>query len=210
MELFTYFRSSAAYRVRIALNYKQIPYQAIPVNLLQGEHKGEAYREINPQGLVPALCLEDRRLITQSPAILEWLEENFPEPALLPRDTYERGVVRSWSNIIACDIHPIDNLRVLNYLTGELGITDDQKQAWYQHWIRLGFDALEPQIQAGPYCFGAQLTLADVYLVPQVYNALRFKLNMADYPKILSVYENCNQLEAFIQASPENQPDNPG
>lgn len=209
MELFTYFRSSAAYRVRIALNYKQIPYQAVPVNLLQGEHKGEAYRAINTQGLVPALRLEDRRLITQSPAILEWLEENFPELPLLPRDTYERSLVRSWCNIIACDIHPIDNLRVLNYLTGELGISDDQKQSWYHHWIKLGFDTLEPQILAGPYCFGAEPTLADIYLVPQVYNALRFKLKMADYPKILSVYENCNQLEAFIQAAPENQPDNP-
>ncbi len=207
MELFTYYRSSAAYRVRIALNFKGIQYDAMPINLLTGEHKGEEYQRISPQGLVPALRLDDRKIMTQSTAILEWLEESHPSPALLPDDSYQRGVVRSWANIVACDIHPIDNLRVLNYLVGELGANDEQKQAWYQHWIKLGFDVLESQIKATPYCHGDQVSMADIYLIPQVYNALRFKFDMTNYPKILSVYERCNQLDAFIQAAPENQPD---
>jgi len=207
MELFTYYRSSAAYRVRIALNYKGIEYTASAVNLLKSEHRGEDYLRISPQGLVPALRIGDRRVITQSGAILEWLEENFPTPALLPQDSYERGLVRSWANIIACDIHPIDNLRVLNYLTNEFGINDEQKQSWYRHWIKLGFDALEPQILASPYCFGEQVSMADVHLIPQVYNALRFNLDMNIYPKIYSVYKNCNQLNVFSHAAPENQAD---
>ncbi len=207
MELFTYYRSSAAYRVRIALNFKGIQYDAVPINLLTGEHKEEKYQRISPQGLVPALRLDDRKIMTQSTAILEWLEESHPAPALLPDDSYQRGVVRSWANIVACDIHPIDNLRVLNYLVGELGANDEQKQAWYQHWIKLGFDVLESQIKANPYCHGDQVSMADIYLIPQVYNALRFKFDMTSYPKILSVYERCNQLDAFIQAAPENQPD---
>ncbi|MCF7981478.1 MAG: maleylacetoacetate isomerase [Pseudomonadales bacterium] len=209
MELFTYHRSSAAYRVRIALNHKGIKYTAVPVNLLKAEHRGEDYLRISPQGLVPALRLDDRRVLTQSNAILEWLEENYPEPALLPRDSYDRGVVRSWANIVACDIHPIDNSRVLKYLTGELGVNDEQKQIWYHHWIKLGFDVLEQQILATPYCFGEQISMADVYLIPQVYNALRFNLDMTSYPKIKSVSENCHQLDAFFQAAPENQPDSP-
>lgn len=207
MKLFTYYRSSAAYRVRIALNYKGIQYQPEPVNLLTGEHKQEEYHQISPQGLVPALRLDDGRILTQSPAILEWLEENHPTPALLPADSYQRSMVRSWASIIACDIHPIDNLRVLNYLTDEFGINDEQKKAWYHYWIKLGFDALEPQIQAAPYCYGDQVSMVDIYLIPQVYNALRFQLDMTNYPKILGAYENCNRLDAFIEAAPENQPD---
>ena len=209
MELFTYHRSSAASRVRIALNYKGIKYSAVPVNLLKVEHRGEDYLGISPQGLVPALRLDDRRVLTQSGAILEWLEENYPTPALLPQDSYDRGIVRAWANIISCDIHPIDNLRVLNYLTGELGVSDEQKQTWYRHWIKLGFDALETQIKAAPYCFGKQVSMADIYLIPQVYNALRFSLEMSHYPKIHTVYNNCNELDAFSQAAPENQPDAP-
>jgi len=209
MELFTYHRSSAAYRVRIALNYKGIKYSTVPVNLLKVEHRGDDYLRINPQGLVPALRLDDRRVLTQSGAILEWLEENYPSPALLPQDSYDRSMVRGWANIIACDIHPIDNLRVLNYLTGELGVNDEQKQTWYRHWIKLGFDVLEAQVKAAPYCFGKQVSMADIYLIPQVYNALRFKVEMNHYPKIHAVYKNCNALDAFSQAAPENQPDAP-
>lgn len=209
MELFTYFRSSAAYRVRIALNYKGIDYTPVPVNLVKGEHKVPPYLDINPQGLVPALRLKDGNLLTQSGAILEWLEENYPSPALLPEDSFQRGVVRGWANLVGCDIHPIDNLRVLNYLTGELGISDQQKQDWYHHWIRLGFETLESNIKATPYCWGEQVTLADVYLIPQVYNALRFKLDMKPFPKILSVYQRCNELPSFSAAYPDVQPDSP-
>ncbi len=207
MELFTYYRSSAAYRVRIALNYKGVQYEPVSVNLLTGEHREKEYRQINPQGLVPALRLQDGKILIQSPAILEWLEENHPTPALLPTDSYQRNLVRSWASIIACDIHPVDNLRVLNYLTGELGINNEQKMAWYHHWIKLGFDALEPQIGPTPYCNGAEISMADIYLIPQVYNALRFEFDMTHHPKILEVYENCNRLDAFIDAAPENQPD---
>lgn len=207
MELYSYYRSSAAYRVRIALNIKGLAYQTIPINLLKGEHKEEAYQRISPQGLVPALHLDNGQLITQSPAIIEWLEETCPKPALLPEDPDQRAQVRAWASIIACDIHPIDNLRVLNYLKNELAVDDEQKQRWYHHWIKLGFDALEPQLQATPYSAGAQPGMADIYLVPQVYNALRFKFDITDYPKILSIYEACNQLAAFAQAAPENQPD---
>lgn len=209
MELFTYFRSSAAYRVRIALNYKGIAYTPVPVNLVKGEHRAAPYRDLNPQGLVPSLRMDDGKLLTQSGAILEWLEENYPSPALLPGDSFQRGVVRGWVNLIGCDIHPIDNLRVLNYLTGELGISDQQKQDWYHHWIRLGFEALESKIEAAPYCWGEQVTLADVYLVPQVYNALRFSLEMTPFPKIQSVYQSCNDLASFASAYPDAQPDNP-
>lgn len=207
MELFTYFRSSAAYRVRIALNLKGIEHQLTPVNLLKGEHKSEAYKQLQPQGLVPALKLDDGRVINQSTAILEYLETEYPQVPLLPSDSYDAAIVRSWVNLIGCDIHPIDNLRVLKYLVHELGVGEEDKVAWYQHWITEGFTALESQIKAAPYCFGSEVTLADLYLVPQVYNALRFNTDMSAFPKIMSVYEACNALAAFDNAKPENQPD---
>ncbi|NVK42205.1 MAG: maleylacetoacetate isomerase [Oceanospirillaceae bacterium] len=207
MELFTYFRSSAAYRVRIALNLKGIEHRLTPVNLLQGEHLGDDYRALNPQGLVPALKLDDGRLLTQSTAILEYLEAEYPDRPLLPADHYEAARVRAWSNLIACDIHPVDNLRVLKYLKGTLAISDDEKTAWYQHWIHEGFKALELQLAAEPYCHGSDVTLADLYLIPQVYNALRFELDMSAYPKIHSIWDACNALPAFDDARPENQPD---
>lgn len=208
MELYSYFRSSAAYRVRLALNLKCVEHHLTPVNLLTGEHRGDAYLALNPQGLVPALKLDNGQIITQSTAILEWLEEQFPTPPLYPEDPVERAKVRAFCCTVACDIHPIDNLRVLKYLTGELGVSDEQKTAWYHHWIKLGFDALEPQI-TGPYCYGERFTMADVYLIPQVYNALRFNLDMQSYPKIQAVYDKCNQHPAFSEARPEKQPDNP-
>lgn len=209
MELFSYFRSSAAYRVRIALNLKGVDYQLQPVNLLEGAHRGDAYRKINPLGLVPALRLENGQILTQSTAILEWLEEQYPSPPLLPQNSIERSQVRAWVNCIACDVHPINNLRVLNYLTKDLKVTDEQKNAWYQHWINLGFTALEQQISGTPFCHPSGLSLADIYLIPQVYNALRFKVSMASFPKISAIYQHCNQLDAFIQAAPEQQPDCP-
>lgn len=207
MELFTYFRSSAAYRVRIALNLKGIEHRLTPVNLLQGEQLGEVYRSLNPQGLLPALKLDDGRLLTQSTAILEYLEAEYPDTPLLPADHYEAARVRAWANIVACDIHPVDNLRVLKYLKGTLAISDDEKTAWYHHWIHEGFRALEPQLAAKPYCHGDKVTLADLYLIPQVYNALRFELDMSAYPKIQSIWDACNALPAFDAARPENQLD---
>lgn len=209
MQLHTYFRSSAAYRLRIALNLKAISHELVSVNLLKAEHRSENYLKLNPQGFVPALVLDDGRVINQSTAMLEYLETEFPQHPLLPKDSYETAQVRAWVNIIACDIHPIDNLRVLKYLTATLEVSEDQKTEWYQHWIREGFKALELQLSPGPYCFGATVTLADVYLIPQVYNAKRFEVDMNQFPKIAAVYEACNQLEAFQQAAPESQADSP-
>lgn len=203
MELFTYFRSSAAYRVRIALNLKKIDHILTDVNLLEGAHKSDAYLDLNPQGLVPALKLDDGRIINQSSAMLEYLETVFMNKPLLPTDPFDAATIRNWCNIIACDIHPVDNLRVLKYLTGTLSVSEDEKLSWYHHWIKLGFDALEPQLRATPYCFGDTVTLADLYLIPQVYNALRFDQDMSVFPKISNIYKNCNRLDAFKRASPD-------
>jgi len=209
VELYSYFRSTAAYRVRIALNLKELSYQLTPVNLLKNEQKSEWYRDVNPMGLVPALRLEDGTVLSQSTAILEWLEETSSDTPLLPADPLERARVRAMVNIIACDIHPLNNLRVLKHLVGALGVSEEAKEAWYHHWIQLGFDALESQMQEGAYTAGESLSMADVYLVPQVFNALRFDMDMAPYPKIMSVYERCNQLDAFVRAHPDNQADKP-
>ncbi len=207
MELFTYFRSSAAYRVRIALNLKNIEHRLTPVNLLKGEQLGDEYRALNPQGLLPALKLDDGRLLTQSTAILEYLEAEFPQKPLLPADHFEAAKVRAWANLVACEIHPLNNLRVLKYLKGTLNVSEDEKTAWYHHWLHEGFSALEPQLAATPFCHGSEVTLADLYLVPQVYNAQRFELDMSAYPKIQSISDACNALPAFDAARPENQPD---
>ncbi|MBR9910075.1 MAG: maleylacetoacetate isomerase [Gammaproteobacteria bacterium] len=209
MELFSYFRSSAAYRVRIALNLKQIEHSIVPVNLLNSEQRGAEYMALQPQGLVPALRLADGRVISQSTAILEYLEAVFPAHPLLPADPYQAAQVRSWANLIACDIHPLDNLRVLKYLKNKLGVSDPEKDSWYQHWILEGFRALESQLVAAPYAAGAQVTLAEVYLVPQVYNALRFNTDLGEFPKIRSIYAACNELPAFQRAAPEQQVDCP-
>jgi len=203
MELFDYFRSSAAYRIRIALNLKSIPYTQTPVNLLTADHKSADYLALNPQGLVPTLKLDDGRLLTQSTAILEYLETAYPETPLLPADPYDAAKIRGWCNLIACDIHPVNNLRVLKYLTGTLGVSEEDKLTWYHHWIREGFDALEQQIDAAPFMAGEVITLADVYLVPQVYNALRFELDMSLYPKIMRSYDACHIKPEFTAAAPE-------
>lgn len=207
MELYSYFRSSAAYRLRIALNIKGIEHTLKPVNLLKGEHKSEAYRALQPQGLVPALQLDDGTTLGQTTAIVEYLEAEYPHTPLLPRDSVAAAVVRSWVNTIACDIHPLNNLRVLKYLAHELGVDETQKSAWYHHWISEGFAALESQVRAAPYCFGAEVTLADIYLIPQIYNALRFNTDMTAFPKLMAIDEACNKLAAFAEARPENQPD---
>ena len=202
MELYSYFRSTAAYRVRIALSL-------IPVNLLKDEQKSDWYLDVNPLGLVPALRLDDGTVLSQSTAILEWLEETSPGLPLLPADPLQRSQVRAMANIIACDIHPLNNLRVLKHLVGVLGVSEEAKKQWYHHWIQLGFDALEQQMVKGAYTAGNGLSMADVYLVPQVFNALRFDMAMNPYPKIMSVYERCNEQDAFIKAHPDNQRDNP-
>lgn len=212
IRLYSYWRSTAAYRVRLALELKRIDYEIVPVSLLPGvsEHRQEAYRARNPQMLVP--FLEDGDVgIAQSQAILEYLEETYPDIPLLPNRAAERAAVRSFCNSICCDIHPLNNLRVLRYLQEELDVPDTLRDTWYAHWINTGFGPLEQVAAAGggPFVFGASATLADVCLVPQVYNAHRFNVSLADFPRLAAVEAHCNQLPAFIAAKPDNQPDKP-
>ena len=209
MKLYSYYRSSAAYRVRIALNLKGLPYDYVAVNLLHNEQKSEEYMARNPQGLLPALELEGGEVLAQSVAILEWLEDTNPAPALLPSDPLPRARVRSLVNNIVCDIHPLNNLSIMNYLRKELGASDEGVHRWYCNWVDRGFSAIEQNLadNMGDCCFGDQPTLADVCLIPQVYNAYRFKVPMESYPNIRQVVQHCNSLEAFANAAPEAQPD---
>ena len=207
MKLYSYYRSSAAYRVRIALNYKQIDHQIMAVNLLKKEHKDKDYLAKQPQGLVPCLEPENGKYLAQSGAMLAYLDKRYPNSKLLPDDVFDAAKIQSFVDIIACDIHPICNLRILNYLTGELKVDTEQKLAWYRHWIELGFAALETMLGHSQYCFGDKVSLADIYLIPQVYNALRFDVDMSAFEKIKRIYNNCNQLQAFVDAAPENQLD---
>lgn len=208
MKLYSYFRSSAAYRVRIALNLKQLDYVIQPVHLLKNEHQQKSYIALNPSQLVPSLIDQDQSFI-QSLNILEYLEERYPSLPLLPTDLVERAKVRAFSQTIACDIHPLDNLRVLKYLKHELAVNDEQKNQWYQHWIIEGFKSLEMQLKDsnGQFCFGTQATFADCCLIPQVYNAKRFNVDLSDFPKIQSIDQHCLSLPAFLRATPEQQPD---
>ncbi|HEU5282222.1 MAG TPA: maleylacetoacetate isomerase [Burkholderiales bacterium] len=210
MKLYTYFRSSAAYRVRIALALKGLSYDAARVHLMKGEQYGAEYSAINPQNLVPVLEDEGQRLY-QSLAILQYIDETWPQPPLQPADRFGRARVRSLALLIACEIHPLNNPRVLNYLTGKLGVTEEQKLEWYHHWIKLGFAALEKRLagepQTGRYCHGDTPGFADCVLVPQMANAVRFKVDLAEFPTIRRINAACLELEAFKQAAPENQPD---
>ncbi|WP_404343192.1 maleylacetoacetate isomerase [Pseudoalteromonas mariniglutinosa] len=207
MKLYSYFRSSAAYRVRIALNLKHIDHQLLTVNLLKSEQQSADYMAKNPQGLLPALETE-QGVLAQSLAILEYLEETYPETPLLIGNAWQKAQIRNICYAIACDIHPVDNLRVLKYLTSELGVDDDAKNAWYRHWVEVGFDSIEKLLSENcQFCVGDKPTLADVCLVPQVFNAIRFKVDMNKYPKIAAVYQHCNTLSAFSDAAPQNQPD---
>ena len=208
MKLHTYFRSSAAYRVRIALNLKGLPYEAVPVHLVKSEHQTVEYRAMNPSALVPSFEVEGAT-ITQSMAIIEYLEGTHPMVALLPEDALGRARVRELAMMIGCDIHPVNNLRVLRYLVRTLGIDDDAKNAWYRHWIAEGFGALEAQLAraSGRFCVGDTPTIADCFLVPQVYNAQRFDIDLAPYPNISRINDTCAALPAFIEAHPSNQPD---
>lgn len=208
--LYDYYRSSAAYRVRIALNLKGIQVEQLAINLMPGidEQLSDDYRTINPQGRVPYYCEGDFRL-GQSPAILEYLEERYPEPALLPTETYARARVRQLASLIACDIHPLNNLSVLKYLKNELGADKEAVDSWYSHWINEGFGAFEAMLvsgeQSGRFCYGDTISMADVYLIPQVYNARRFNVDLTPFPTIISIDAECQKLEAFQQAAPEAQ-----
>ena len=202
MQLQDYPRSSAAYRVRIALNLKGLEYESIPVNLLEGKQNDSAYHSINPQGLVPSLGTDAGQL-AQSLAMIEWLEDTHPEPPLLPSDPWLKAQHRSIAYAVACDIHPLNNLRVLKYLKNTLEIDEDAKQAWYSHWIKTGFAGIEKQLGEGPYASGASPGMIDCTLVPQVYNARRFEVDLTDFPKIISAVDACNALEAFQLAAPE-------
>ena len=206
MRLFTYFRSSAAYRVRIALHLKGVAYESVPVNLLEGEQRKADYKAVNPQGRVPALDIGTATLI-QSPAILEYLDEVYPEPPLLPVGAATRAKVRAVASLIGCDIHQLNNSGTLAYLKNRLGHDQAAADAWYAHWVREGFDAVESLIEPGPYAFGARVTLADLYLVPQVFNARRFNVPLDAYPKIAGVDAACAMLKAFQDAAPARQPD---
>jgi maleylpyruvate isomerase len=212
MKLYTYFRSSAAYRVRIALNLKGLAYEAIPVHLLRGggEQLSDSYRKINPSASVPALQ-DERGTVTQSMAILEYLEETHPDVPLLPADPLGRARVRELCQIVGCDIHPLGNLRVLRYLVHTLGVSEEAKTEWYRHWVSDGLAALEAHLARDPgtadFCHGETPTLADCFLVPQVFNAQRFNIDLAPYPNIVRINANCTGLPAFQHAHPSQQPD---
>jgi len=210
MKLYTYFRSSAAYRVRIALNLKGIDYESVPVDLRPGAHRRPDYLAKNPQGLVPAL--EDAgAVIGQSLAAIEYLEETHPQPPLLPRAAVDRARVRSMALAIACDMHPLNNLRVLNYLRSPLGQDEAAVDTWYRHWIAAGFRALEEEAQrasgGGQHMFGTKVTLADVCLVPQMFNARRFECNLEPFPTLRQISAHLETLPEFARAAPDAQPD---
>jgi maleylpyruvate isomerase len=207
---YTYFRSSAAYRVRIALNLKGLTVEERYIHLRKGEQTGADYLKTNPQGLVPALVDDDGTVLGQSLAIIEYLEETRPEPNLLPRDAAGRARVRQLSYVIAADLHPLNNLRVLNYLSSTIGVSEEQRLGWYRHWTELGLSAFEALLAAGgtgAFCHGDSPTMADLCLVPQVYNANRFNVDLAPYPNIGRIDATCRALPAFAAAAPERQAD---
>ncbi len=211
MKLYDYFRSSAAYRVRIALNLKGVAPERVFVHLRRGAQRADDYLAVNPQGLVPSLIADNGDVFTQSLAIIEWLDETSPLPPLLPADAAGRARVRSLALAIACDIHPLNNLRVLNYLTGTLGATEAQKNGWYRYWCDVGLEAIEIQLAreqaTGAFCHGGAPTLADICLVPQLANARRVDLDLAPYPTLLRIDAACAALPAFANAAPARQPD---
>jgi maleylacetoacetate isomerase len=209
VKLYTYFRSSAAFRVRIALNLKGLAYEPVFVHLAKGEHRAQAYANINPQALLPTLELDDGTRLTQSLAIIEYLDEKHPQRPLVPKDAQERARVRSLSYLIASEIHPLNNLRVLQHLKRALSQSEDQINTWYRHWIADGLAKLEAELASrkGKYCHGENPTMADCCLVPQIFNAKRYQSDLAPYPQTMRVFEACMQLEAFDRAQPSKQPD---
>jgi maleylacetoacetate isomerase len=212
MKLYNYFRSSASFRVRIALNFKGLPYEYAVVHLTKGggQQFAPEFRAINPDALIPVLDDDGQRL-TQSLAIIEYLEETHPEPPLLPKAPLERAYVRALALGIACEIHPLNNLRVLRYLVRDLKATDEQKDAWYRHWVEQGLASIEARLVAegkcGRYVLGNQVTLADVVLVPQIFNAKRFDCRLDHVPTVMRIFDRCMELPAFIDAQPARQPD---
>ncbi len=209
MKLHNYFRSSASYRVRIALGLKGLAYTYVPVHLARGEHQKPPYGEIAADGLVPVLEVGELRL-SQSMAIIEYLEDMYPQPPLLPQDPVNRARVRALAQSIACEIHPLNNLRVLKYLVRELKVDEQAKTLWYRHWVREGLLAFERQLnqgKAGKYCFGDTPTLADCCLVPQIFNGQRFDCDFSGLPRTMAAYEACMSLDAFAKAQPSACPD---
>ncbi len=210
MKLYNYFRSSASFRVRIALNLKGLRYEYVPIHLSKGEQKQPEFASLSAEQLVPLLELDNGKRLTQSMAIIEYLDETHPEPALLPADSLGRARVRALSQIVACEIHPLNNLRVLKYLVRDLKVGEEDKNGWYKHWVRLGLQAFEAQLQASAqstYCHGEAPTMADCLLVPQIFNAKRFDCDLTELPRTMAVFESCMKLEAFQKAQPSACPD---
>jgi maleylacetoacetate isomerase len=207
--LYSYFRSSAAYRVRIALNLKGISYDTVPVHLIKdgGHNRRPEFRAVNPQTRVPALVAPTGEVLIQSLAIIEYLDETHPDPPLLPDDPIGRAQVRALAQIIACDIHPLNNTGPLRYLKHQMHQEQSAIDDWYHHWVRAGFEALEALVRPGPYACGTRVTLADIFLVPQVANARRLKVPLDPFPRIVGIEASCLDLSAFDRARPENQPD---
>jgi maleylacetoacetate isomerase len=209
VKLYTYFRSSAAFRARIALNLKGLAYDPVFVHLAKGEHRKPEYAAVDPQALLPTL-VDDGHALSQSLAIIEYLEEKHPEPPLLPRDAHGRARVRSLALLIACEIHPLNNLRTLQHLKRALGQNEEQINSWYRHWIADGLAKLEADLgrgASGKFCHGDSPTMADCCLVPQIFNAKRYQSELAPYPKVMRIFDGCMKLEAFDRAQPSRQPD---
>ena len=209
MKLYNYFRSSASFRVRIALHLKGLAYDYLPIHLAKGEQRQPAFAAVTAEGLVPVLQTDDEHRLTQSMAIIEYLDETHPQPPLLPADALGRARVRALAQIVACEIHPLNNLRVLKYLVHDLKASEDAKNAWYRHWVRLGLQAYEGQLatQTGRYSHGDTPTLADCCLVPQIFNAQRFDCDLSGLPRTMAVFDACMQLQAFQNAQPSACPD---
>jgi maleylacetoacetate isomerase/maleylpyruvate isomerase len=213
MKLHNYFRSSASFRVRIALNLKGLAYEYIPVHIAKGDHKKDAFSALSADNLVPLLEVDGQRL-SQSLAIIEYLDETRPQVRLVPQEALARAQVRALAQSIACEIHPLNNLRVLKYLTKTLGVDEEAKNTWYRHWVRDGLESFERQLASvqgstnmGSYCFGNSPSLADCCLVPQIFNANRFKTNLDGLPRTMAAFDACMKLDAFVQAQPSNCPD---
>ena len=211
MQLYNYFRSSASFRVRIALELKGLGYEYLPVHLAKGEHRQEQYAAVSASQLVPELVLDDGQHLGQSMAIIEYLDETHPNPPLLPQDAIGRARVRALAQLIACEIHPLNNLRVLKYLVRDLKVEEEAKNTWYRHWVRTGLEMFEKELQqlpAGKYCYGDTPTLADCCLVPQIFNGQRFNVDFGGLPRTMGAFEACMQHPAFQKAQPSSCPDN--